>query len=697
MTSSSPVKESPSSSSFINNKLHTTVATNSDTASTFRKEYVQSCFLQKIYRHDSVKIGTKNKIHELLNTTINTTGSNDASDKSKQNDTIDASGDSKKMMIKNIKKFFRSNLNNCNDLNLHEMRSIIWPIIILDHENVLMYMKNKKYRKSIASSTNTSPFKSLNDKTSPNHLLKSFSSKPFDDSGFIEMTSGVNDSPERKTSTHPDVQTPKKRLRKLPSCLTGGSKEMLRYYQLSPVGKQKVELILWSLMRNHESIITYCQLAYPLASLMLHFVDDVTTYNMLSQMLMISGHHKKSSLTTFTKGSSNHHRHVSTSKIQSLKDDYVFIKLTSLVTYSPPITSYLNPFSSNTTPQNILDQLKDIRLKLETSKEIDVIFADWIKWIFCYLPFDYVIRIFDNFLTDGIKFLFRSGLTILKLYVNQPKPSKSQQLPLISFESIMKFCSVDVQNLTTVQSFIDECYSIKNLSSVKLAKIYQKADSEFTSGTYTISETTDEKLFMSPPALSSEFLSVREIMISDRIAPFDFKSSILDYLMWDQLWEWLPDSVTVREPVILFSSDTDGISLSTFFNKCDHHSPTVILIRTTDNDTIGSFCSEDWSKRYDSSHTYFGTGETFVFSLTESQDGTVCYKWNDDHIESNTSMMFMSGDLKSGIRIGSCILFIDSSLSQGTSGPNDVTFKNSKPLTKNEFFTIQNMEVIGFN
>ena len=622
------------------------------------------------------------------------------------------------------------------DHDSNSIRSILWPAAILDPDHINLYLDQNK--------------KGSDDEERKMSLLKNMpsagmtSTTPFEDSGYIEL---FNQSQSESCV--------RRRKRKVPANLTGGH-DVLRFYRLSAEKLKSIEAILWSLMKNFdESMVTFIQLAYPLTSLFLHFLDEEISHKILSHMIMNSSqennlvaakaslslspsrsssinYHQRlasvSSNNNSSNGTSDRRRHFSVTRRQFLKDVYVFIKLTSIVTSDSKSTAYYIPsiFSSKSNHMEIvLNQLEQIRVQMDQKREINYLMMDWLKWIFCYLPFEYVIRIMDNFLMDGIKFLFRSGLIILKTYMNQDKKrtklkisSKSKNdSSLISTETMIEFCSTDLPTLLSPQEFIDECYSIKNFSSDKLSKLYHKAESDFrkydlqvSQGSQATTPTDSDQtgckkaMMMILLPFSDEFLSMHDVIISNRMAPFELvsSSSVLDYLSWDQLYEWLPESVTVKSASVIFSSEKDGSSLSTFFSKCDSYDQTVILIKTEDQEVFGSFCSESWSKRFSSNTSYFGTGETFVFSLTT--DRIECFRWNDDLVigtegnRSSSSGMFMSGDIQSGLRIGSSILFINSNLSEGISGSNDVTFKNHHSLTisESDYFKILTIEVIGF-
>ncbi|XP_065312884.1 uncharacterized protein LOC135922347 isoform X2 [Gordionus sp. m RMFG-2023] len=91
-------------------------------------------------------------------------------------------------------------------------------------------------------------------------------------------------------------------------------------------------------------------------------------------------------------------------------------------------------------------------------------------------------------------------------------------------------------------------------------------------------------------------------------------SEILDRDQFRYIWNWIPIRYTMYVPQKLFSTKQDGISLKTFFNKVDGEEPTLILIKTFDNEVFGAYCSYDWKGR--NKTNFFGSGETFVFTIS---------------------------------------------------------------------------------
>lgn len=83
----------------------------------------------------------------------------------------------------------------------------------------------------------------------------------------------------------------------------------------------------------------------------------------------------------------------------------------------------------------------------------------------------------------------------------------------------------------------------------------------------------------------------------------------------------------VERPVSLFTNNI--VALCTFhrnfLHMVDEVEPLIILIKTTEAEIFGAFCSSAWGERKHE-RKFFGTGETFVFTF-EKGDTIKVFKW----------------------------------------------------------------------
>lgn len=126
------------------------------------------------------------------------------------------------------------------------------------------------------------------------------------------------------------------------------------------------------------------------------------------------------------------------------------------------------------------------------------------------------------------------------------------------------------------------------------------------------------------------------------------------------------------QPVLLYTTEEHGCSLTTFYVRVEQHEPTLLMIKTCNNEVIvlmfpeflctkvvilfypqvfGAYCSSRWFERNlkddrGQRQAYFGTGETFLFSLYPER---AKYPWvgiEGDKGLGHASELFMAADSK---------------------------------------------------
>lgn len=196
---------------------------------------------------------------------------------------------------------------------------------------------------------------------------------------------------------------------------------------------------------------------------------------------------------------------------------------------------------------------------------------------------------------------------------------------------------------------------------------------------------------------------------SESVAKITAISTSLTYKELITIWHWLPERMTMANPELIYSSNEDGISMTTFYQRTEQYEPTILVIKTTKSEIFGAYCSTSWAVRnlkddQGRRQHYFGTGETFLFTFAIDEK-PVRYIWvnadkTEDEIvgtkaEQHQRELFMCGrpdmiSIGGGNGNG---LFLDPSLTQGKT-ERCATFDN-QPLCQSGDFTISAIEVYG--
>jgi hypothetical protein len=139
----------------------------------------------------------------------------------------------------------------------------------------------------------------------------------------------------------------------------------------------------------------------------------------------------------------------------------------------------------------------------------------------------------------------------------------------------------------------------------------------------------------------------------------------------------------------LFDTREDGYDLKTFFNS-SIDSSTIIIIKTTDDETFGAFVTKKWEQR----ENFYGDGQCFLFQL----DPYLNLRWtkkNEFFMFSNSIFFFFNKDCIAMGSGGYYGFYVDGDLRYGTSQVSE-TYGGNKGLTKNEDFKVYAIQLFGF-
>lgn len=324
------------------------------------------------------------------------------------------------------------------------------------------------------------------------------------------------------------------------------------------------------------------------------------------------------------------------------------------------------------------------------------IYADWQWWILAALPFPHLVRVLDCFFHEGIKVFYRVALAILILFHKHSTNQNSEWYVEATKNgvdhAIDKFC----RNMpASPTKLLRTAFSIRALSSQYISRVFIKTEMTLKSkqvitGSRLVRSRSSDNLPTSQSQVNiqmmSHTLTIRELFT---------------------LWSWLPVRITMYQPVLLYTTEEHGCSLTTFYVRVEHHEPTLLMIKTCNNEVFGAYCSTRWFERNQKDErgnrqAYFGTGETFLFSLYPER---AKYPWVGCSIGadgkgesvSHASELFMAADSKM-ITIGGGdgqAIWMDENIRFGKTDRCS-TF-NNPPLCPSGDFEIRVLEVYGFS
>ncbi|XP_038050129.1 GTPase-activating protein skywalker-like isoform X2 [Patiria miniata] len=226
--------------------------------------------------------------------------------------------------------------------------------------------------------------------------------------------------------------------------------------------------------------------------------------------------------------------------------------------------------------------------------EPGLVYKDWIWWILEDLPFTHLVRVIDAYLMEGLKIFYRVSLAILQLFNKKRKGNKAAQSR--DFASGVRHFAQHIP--VSADVLLTMGFQFRGLSRTVI-------DTYHTKFKQNIRDSG-----MVPP--------VKNTNKGMAVVLNEINSSIINPKQLQSLWRWLPDRMALKQPHIVFTTAENGISLSTFYNMCEDEEPTILLVKTLDNEIFGAYLSCPWSTRNSAElkTSYFGNGESFLFSIT---------------------------------------------------------------------------------
>ncbi|NWU64379.1 TBC24 protein, partial [Pterocles burchelli] len=243
------------------------------------------------------------------------------------------------------------------------------------------------------------------------------------------------------------------------------------------------------------------------------------------------------------------------------------------------------------------------KLIASASENVFEVYSEWLSWLFHDLPFNYAIRVFDVYLLEGQKVLYRVALALLKQY---RLSVTSAELEGTDVKADLQAFMQNIAEHVSVDKLLERAFGIR-LFSRKEIWLLQMANRKalMERGTTMAQSRQSFHLAVDMQNFSSSIVTAQEMRI---------------------IWSWIPERFSLFPPLLLFSTSEDGCSLQRFYTCCEGYEPTVLLIQTAEGEVCGAFLSSDWSERKKSGATagFFGTGECFVFTVRPE---TERYEW----------------------------------------------------------------------
>ncbi|KAG8557720.1 hypothetical protein GDO81_016713 [Engystomops pustulosus] len=179
------------------------------------------------------------------------------------------------------------------------------------------------------------------------------------------------------------------------------------------------------------------------------------------------------------------------------------------------------------------------KLMVAVSEDVLEVYSDWQRWLFGDLPFTYVARLFDVFLVEGYKVLYRVALALLKFFhkVRGGQPMESNNVK----EDLQTFVR-DIGKSVTPEKLLEKAFAIRLFSRKEIHLLHM----------------ANEK------ALQQKGITVKQKRQNVHLAVHaeNFKSEIVSVKEMRDIWSWIPERFALCQPLLLYTNQEHGNSLS---------------------------------------------------------------------------------------------------------------------------------------
>ena len=277
------------------------------------------------------------------------------------------------------------------------------------------------------------------------------------------------------------------------------------------------------------------------------------------------------------------------------------------------------------------------------------------------LELESVVRVFDCFVVEGSKVLMRFALACLMV----------KQDELLTCKTPIEF---DACLLKPMQSRREQTFKVLSKTALKKISFSRRILFKFR----------ERHRRMSLDAYDSED---RKMMLHRPLPHIKEHSSyFLNDSDWQVIWSWIPLRFRLMSLELAFTTAEHGLNLGTLYERCEKFEPILLVIETGTKAKIGAFLSRCLKQR-EQADTFFGTGETFIFCLSNNDkpDTPNIYHWHYYHtatsfIMATNDMMAIGGSTTSTKETGFGLWF-ERDMRVVYSSPCD-TFKNESLLGK---------------
>ena len=296
--------------------------------------------------------------------------------------------------------------------------------------------------------------------------------------------------------------------------------------------------------------------------------------------------------------------------------------------------------------------------KIEYESEFDI---NYLKKVKLFVIYDSIDECLDEIF---------AGIDTNKTIINENSNNIILTIPLsnIKFKEI-KF-EIKEKEKNDKQK-LEELFTIINLQQKEIVNL-KNENKNLKEKINKIENDIKDLLLFKNEIIEERKISIDSNIINNNIS---YKKSLRN---------WINPNQSIKSE-LLYRLTKDGDSISTFHNKCDNISPTLVLAESLDGYKFGGFTTCTWDNKSSDKND----GKTFLFSLNKNQ------KFEKKYNQYSNRDIY-SGDSSYGPYFGYDDLYFYASMKNCYSYKNNqYSFLNDKDLANNKenSFEVKEVEV----
>lgn len=240
-------------------------------------------------------------------------------------------------------------------------------------------------------------------------------------------------------------------------------------------------------------------------------------------------------------------------------------------------------------------------------------------------PLRHLVVVWDAWLCEGSKVIFRYGLALLKMYKKRLKALKLKEGQGAQWWAKLREWTHDpnfpFHELSTKAFHLRTKSGLRPVTSAMLEHYHDKNEAEVKAGGNRGGSRYDETGAAHDRADEQQPFFWPPFQLT---ATFPPPALLSDLASRSKLVKWVPEILRHKRLRVVFTTEIHGYNLDLLFSHCRTVSPSLLVVEANNGTIFGGFCSEPWMYP---NRQPFGSGQCFLFRLSPN---SATYRWKAD-------------------------------------------------------------------